>query len=1102
MGHDLDWLQSQLSLSQRWEPLEKIGEGGFSSVFLVRDAELDRLVAFKVAHANDCGDGDPKKLRELALAEASKMAKIQHRNVLHVNELLKIDGLPILVLDYVSGGDLHRRIRSAHSEGPISVRERCLLIKMVRDVCEAVHFVHAQNLGLIHCDIKPGNILIDSHENPLLTDFGLSMYRTDEPTEGSTVLYAAPEQFRLKPVSQTDVYALGSILYEIITGRTPFEGVERNKIPIAKMTEAPEPPSSWVESLDPGLDDICLKCLELDPSKRYRNPSQLSEELKPFASHGVSLVPFDENKFFTRHDDLVGRIREKLRQNPKRRAAISGLGGMGKTQTAVQYSYKNRSVYESVLWVHADEEVKPEIKQATDPNPQVPVDPEPSKPPSNSILASIFELTQQLVPARLAPRTINDAAEYFRRWLTQNENWLLVFDNADDPKTIEEYLPNQLNGDVLITSRARPPLMRRLGVDPKEVIQLNGLSIEEGTDFLLERTGLVDCDDKEKEAATQLAREFTSEEFGILPLGLEQAAAYIDNSVTRSFAQYLAAYRARKLKLLERAGPELGKYKETVLTTWDLNFKAIESEAAVDLLRISSFLSPDRIPFELIVDGREHLGEPISNLFAEYGDLAIDELLSPLTRYSLIRVNRIDSTYSMHRLVQDVQKFSLDTPELENIVMRLVRALSASFPTWPAFENWPTCRRFINHVLATRKLVDECEVDVSVSDQLFYRASDYLSRLGSFNESEELLQLELRTVDRFEDSLLADTSLVSSIHNSLAEVYRKSGRFDEAQALYERFLPKARHDGNLGYLAVLLNNYGLLCQELERWDAADAALTEALEIRRNMFGEVDEMTAQSLGNLGRLYHFTNRKEKAYSCISHALKIEEGLLGPNDPAVGVTLNNLATLLIDMARFDEAEPLMVREMELTRNALGENHHEYAMSLHNYANLLKRQGDFGAAIRNYDSAIKIKLAAYKRPHPSTASSLIGLANTLLLTGEANEASSKINEALEIQRHVFGLGHKRYQQDLLNCLQLLSSENTDHCEALLRKNIQWHREEYHPNLVNAEAMLVNLLNESKRRPIRTYSTASKKIGRNDPCPCRSGKKYKKCCLRKKSFQ
>jgi hypothetical protein len=340
----------------------------------------------------------------------------------------------------------------------------------------------------------------------------------------------------------------------------------------------------------------------------------------------IENVPYARNPYFTGREAILHNLHEALSKDSAtaltRGYAISGLGGIGKTQTAVEYTYRYRFDYRSIFWVRAETEVELQTGFVA--------------------IAKLLNLPEQNAtnPA--------ETAQAVKYWLEHMDEWLLVFDNADTPEMLKAYYPRTPKGHILLTSRAQ--LFDTLGLD--RPLALEKLDPQEALSFLFKRTARAQNDPAEKNAAEQLAREL-----GYLPLALEQAAAYIRAKGAR-FQDYLASYQRQRLTLLNKAQPKTGEYPASVAKTWALNFQEVEQDpVAADLLRLSAFLSPDAIPLELLTEGASQLGPVLAESLGTPEDpLALNEALEPLTRYSLIRLDVETQAYSIYRMVQEVVK--------------------------------------------------------------------------------------------------------------------------------------------------------------------------------------------------------------------------------------------------------------------------------------------------------------------------------------------------------------------------------------------------------------------------------------------------------------
>lgn len=259
-----------------YDILDELGRGGMGVVYKARQANLKRLVALKMILTGGHDEISVARFRK----ESEAIARLGHPNIVHVYEVGEHAGLPYFSMEYVEGGNLARQLGG----NPQAAGNAAALVETL---ARAMHHAHAQ--GIVHRDLKPSNILLASDGTPKITDFGVAKKLDEDSATGTgsvigTPSYMAPEQAesRKDVGPPADVYALGAILYEMLTGRPPFKADTPFNTVLQVMAESPVPPSHLRPKLPRDLEIICLKCLEKTPRKRYASAYDLAEELRRF----------------------------------------------------------------------------------------------------------------------------------------------------------------------------------------------------------------------------------------------------------------------------------------------------------------------------------------------------------------------------------------------------------------------------------------------------------------------------------------------------------------------------------------------------------------------------------------------------------------------------------------------------------------------------------------------------------------------------------------------------------------------------------------------------------------------------------------------------
>ncbi|NER83485.1 MAG: tetratricopeptide repeat protein, partial [Leptolyngbya sp. SIO1D8] len=557
-------------------------------------------------------------------------------------------------------------------------------------------------------------------------------------------------------------------------------------------------------------------------------------------------VPYERNPFFTGREAVLQTLHQQLNQDCvaalSQIQAISGLGGIGKTQTAAEYAYRYRDEYDAVFWVQADTTLE---------------------------LINGFVVIAQLLdlPQKDASKQ-DDVVQAVNLWLKRNSNWLLIFDNADQPDLIQPFKPvlepTGIQGQILITSRAQD--FQTLGI--VRPIEMEILEPAEALTFLWRRSGRGELSSQptaEANAEIQAANEL-AEELGYLPLALEQAAAYVVAKKAR-FQDYLTSYRSRKLARLETAQPKLGNYPASVATTWTLNFQQVEQNApaSADLLRVSALLHPDAIPFELLSQGGSQLGEALAEALVDAveNSLAVNELLEPLCTYSLIRVDWAAQTYNIHRLVQEVARAEMATAQTHQ--RWLNRILLAAHQLLPkdeegrveyqdSYQHWDLLARLTNHTEVLAQLCHASGYQALAAAQLFDRMGDFLRVRGQYPLAESLLQ---QAYQLHQELISGEPRDVAQSLSNLGRLYLEQGHYSEAESLLQEALAmRKKMLGNAHPdVAEGLNNLGRLYWRQGHYSEAEVLLQEVLAMYKQLLGDVHPKVAQSRQTLGMIYGY-------------------------------------------------------------------------------------------------------------------------------------------------------------------------------------------------------------------------------------------------------
>jgi tetratricopeptide (TPR) repeat protein len=764
------------------------------------------------------------------------------------------------------------------------------------------------------------------------------------------------------------------------------------------------------------------------PASEPRFPDSIQNESRlPGTLPAVRNLP-RRNPNFTGRVHILDDLRKsltKVHSTALTQQALYGLGGIGKSQLALEYAYQYCASYDLIWWLHAESPA--------------------------TLIADYIALAEELNLPESKESEQEKTIKSVRKWLDQHPGWLLIFDNAKDAKSILQYYAESHGGHVLITSRNQN--WGAFG----ESLPVNVWQRSESINFLQRRTLQTD-----PATAADLA-----DALGNLPLALEQAASFIGER-KKSYAEYLELFKSRRKDLWDREQPPPG-YPDTVVTTWSLAFDEIQqTRFAKELLFLCSIVASDDIPKSLLEKALSHYDETEHVIDVDCFDF--DDAIAALRAYSLITPD-LDKL-SIHRLVQTVVKDRMNPVELSCSQHAMLRALSEQFPE-KAYRNpfcWSECARLLSHA---QFVLDYTSHDHDLYGQALLRLlnniGEYHAGRGIFAEAEPLFR---RSLEIREKQLGLEHLDVAESLNNLAVLLDSKGKYAEAEPLYRRSIEIREKQSGPEHLDVAysLNNLAVLLMAIGKYAEAEPLYRRSLEIREKQLGPEHTDVADSLIGRAALLMAIGKYAEAEPLYRRSLEIREKQLGLDHPDVAHGLSNLAVLLVSKGNSTEAEPLYRRSLDIVEKQLGPDHPDVANSLNNLAVLLRSKGKYTEAEPLSRRSLEIREKQLGPDHPDVANSLNNLGVLLESKGKYAEAEPLFRRSLEIREKQLGLDHPDVANSLNNLAGLLMAIGKyAEAEPLFRRSLDIVEKQLgteHPDVAICLKNLASLLEARKKYP------------------------------------
>lgn len=469
-------------------------------------------------------------------------------------------------------------------------------------------------------------------------------------------------------------------------------------------------------------------------------------------------VPFRRNPFFVGREDALANMQQKLSTSTHlpRVLAIAGLGGIGKTQLALEYAYRYSDDYRGVLWLQLDT--------------------------GGDFAASLTELMNYLKQAENEAHDQRKLLTLFHTWLEEHPGCLLVFDNVEDVERLVPMLTLLEDTDVSIILTMR---RKALGMFA-QTFELREMDEKDSISLLLRRAKI--------EEVTEIARAYAQEivrTLGYLPLALNQAGAYIEQTGC-GLAGYIHLLNTQFMKALQAKDQFSTDYSRSVMTTLTLSLEKIKEvdPVASRLLYLLAFLHPDSIYESFIIKGAEALNAEQAAIVNED---TLQRAISNLFRYSLIRTDPINGVISIHRLTQIVVRAALSHQEQLHWVTSTIKVAALAFPSLKSEtsaeeaslirEQWALCQQYDAQAQTCLQLIDKWQVQLPESASLLNKVARYQQERFNLDLA-ETCYLRAQEIDT---QLYGEKSKQVALDLTfLALNYEKSGAYEQAEVLYER----------------------------------------------------------------------------------------------------------------------------------------------------------------------------------------------------------------------------------------------------------------------------------------------------------------------------
>ncbi|MFF3888783.1 FxSxx-COOH system tetratricopeptide repeat protein [Streptomyces sp. NPDC001914] len=734
------------------------------------------------------------------------------------------------------------------------------------------------------------------------------------------------------------------------------------------------------------------------------------------------------NSSFTGRDVILDWVRDQLGSGVSvllpQPQALYGLGGVGKTQVALEYVHRFMADYDLVWWISAED--------------------------PDDVVSSLAELAARIGAS--SAEDINVASQEAVRALASGEptkRWILVFDNADDPAQIQRFLPEGGGGHVLVTSRNQAWAQR--GVS----LAVDVFRREESVDHLTRRASGLSTGEADRVATA----------VGDLPLAVEQAAAWLAETAT-PIEEYLRQLAEQTTEVMDLNQPS--DYPTTVAATWNVSIARLRerSPASVRLLQLCAFMGAEPISSHLLYS-KEMIDalKPYDPALQE--SLLLGRVIREIGRFALAKVDQVSSSIQVHRLVQAVIRSQLDEEERREARHVVHTVLAGCRPdgdepiddpeTWPRFAViWP-------HLAASR--ARDCSE--AGTRRLFIDRVRYLWKRGDFSGAHELAKDLLA---HWAPVLGEDNVQYLYLRAQLGNVLRSQGRYVEAREINTELLERQRRVLGPTHPHTYVTMSGLASDlaALGLYDSAVEYAREAHDGFRQIFHESHRRTLSAANNLALALRMVGRYGEARVLDQETYDRRIEVLGPDHPYTLASAARLGRDLREVGRYAESVSLLSRAYDVHKRVLGKTFPGTLTCAKSLAVSLRRAGELEDARRLTTATREEYRQQYETPTPDSLACELNMAADLFAADEWEAAREVALDALAEYMKGPGEGHP-YTQAALNNLGIFhwGCGDAEKAETVFRGVLRRMGEvlgEQHPHTLFSVTNYANVLADQGR--------------------------------------